>query len=129
MEFYKLLIDHMKGKNTLTVIIGDLNDDPQSNTVSLLTEQPAMTKNAKGGDDSLYSTLYLQHLQSFRDVFYTHEFKNHKGVLDHILVSEEFFEHSKSAKWRHKETVIWNDHIEDNDPYTTDHGIIKSSFK
>lgn len=122
------LIDHMKGKNTPTVVMGDLNDDPQSNTLNLLTDQPTMSKKSRGGNDSLYSTLFLQQLQSFRDVFYTHEFKNHKGVLDHILVSEEFFEHSKSSKWSHKETVIWNDHIEDNNPYTTDHGIIKSSF-
>ena len=123
-----MLIDQMKGKNTPTVVLGDLNDDPHSNTVNLMTDQPTMTKNSTGSTDALYSTLFLQQMQSFRDVFYTHEYKNHKGVLDHILVSEEFFEGSKNSKWSHKETSIWNDHIEDDDPYTSDHGIVKSSF-
>ncbi len=122
------LIDHMKGGGTPTVVIGDLNDDPLSNTVNLLTDQPTMTKRSSGGDKSLYNTLFLQQLKSFRDVYFTHEFKNHKGVLDHILVSEEFFEHSSDALWAHKNTSIWNDHIGDNKTHTTDHGIIKSSF-
>lgn len=123
-----MLIDHLKGANTPTVVIGDLNDDPSSNTLNLLTDQPTMTKHARGGDKSLYSTLFLQQLKSFRDVYFTHEYKNHKGVLDHILVSEEFFEHSSRAVWAHKNTRIWNDHIEDDYAYTTDHGIIKSIF-
>ncbi len=123
-----LLIDHMTGEGTPTVVLGDLNDGPESNTLSLITDQPTLSKRARGADKSLYSTLYLQQLNSFRDVFYTHEYKNHKGVLDHILVSEEFFEYSTDSIWSHKETRIWNDHIEDDHPYTTDHGIIKSSF-
>jgi len=123
-----MLVDQMKGENTPTVVLGDLNDDPNSNTVNLMTDQPTMTKNSKGSTDALYSTLFLQQMQSFRDVFYTHEYKNHKGVLDHILVSEEFFDHSRVSKWNHKETLIWNDHIEDDDPYTSDHGIVKSTF-
>ncbi len=124
-----MLIDHMQGGRTPTVVIGDLNDDPLSNTVNIITDQPKMSKNARGSDKALYSTLFLQQLQSFRDVFYTHEHKNHLGVLDHILVSEEFFEHSTDAVWEHEETRIWNDHIGDDNPHSTDHGIIKSSFK
>ncbi|MCD9460029.1 endonuclease/exonuclease/phosphatase family protein [Marinibactrum halimedae] len=124
-----MLIDHMKGANTPTVVIGDLNDGPLSNTLNIITNQPKMTKNARGGDKALYSTLFLQQLQSFRDVFYTHEHKNHLGVLDHILVSEEFFEHSTDAIWAHEETRIWNDHVGDQNPYSSDHGIIKSTFK
>jgi hypothetical protein len=87
-----------------------------------------MTKYSRGGDKSLYSTLHLQQLRSFRDVFFTHEYKNHKGMLDHILVSEEFFEHSSDAIWSHKNTRIWNNHIEDDYTYTSDHGIVKSLF-
>ena len=123
-----LLIDHMQGQATPTVVLGDFNDDPLSNTLNLITDQPSMTKRSRGGDKSLYSTLHLQQLKSFRDVFFTHEYKNHKGMLDHILVSEEFFEHSSDAIWSHKNTRIWNNHIEDDYAHTSDHGIIKSIF-
>lgn len=124
-----ILDEHMAGASTPTVVIGDLNDDPLSNTLNILTTQPTMTKRSRGGDKSLYNTLFLEQLKSFRDVFYTHEFKNHLGVIDHILVSEEFFEHSSDAVWEHKDTRVWNDHISDDKNFTSDHGIIKSSFK
>ena len=121
------LTNSMKG-NMPTVVIGDLNDDPRSNTLALITEQPSMTPRSTGGDKALYSSLQLQQLKSFRDVFYTHEFNRLKDTLDHVLVSEEFFESSNRAKWRHKDTRIWNDFVEDGRDETSDHGIIKASF-
>ncbi len=124
-----MLLDHMQGPNTPTVVIGDLNDDPLSNTLSLITAQPTISKGSTGGDKYLYNTLHFQQLQSFNNVYYTHVHKNHKGVIDQILVSEEFFENSRDSIWSHNYTQIWNDHIEDKAPSTSDHGIIKSSFK
>lgn len=124
-----MLVDHLQGSSTPTVVLGDLNDDPLSNTLTLITEQPAMTRRSRGRDKSLYSALFLEQLRSFRDVFYTHEHANHKGVLDHILVSEEFFEASDDARWRLEEVVILNDHIDDKQKHTSDHGIIKASFR
>lgn len=123
-----ILSEQLTGKNTPTVVIGDLNDDPYSNVLSIITEQPTMTQQSTGTDKGLYNALFLQQLVSFRDVLYTHEFKNHKGVIDHILVSEEFFEFSHDCMWKHKNTKIWNDHIEDGNDYSTDHGIIRSEF-
>ena len=126
----RMLLDkEMEGEQTPTVVLGDLNDDPLSNTLSLITKQPTMTKRSRGSDKALYNALFLEQLKSFRDVFYTHRHNNHLGVLDHVLVSEEFFEHSTDAIWEHKRTQIWNDHVEDDKGITTDHGIIKASFK
>ncbi len=124
-----MLVDHMTGASTPTVVLGDLNDDPLSNTLTLITEQPTMTRRSRGRDKSLYSALFLEQLRSFRDVFYTHEHANHKGVLDHVLVSEEFFEASDDSKWKLEEVVILNDHIDDKQKHTSDHGIIKASFR
>ena len=124
-----LLVDHMKGRATPTVVLGDINDDPLSNTLNILTDQPSMTKRSRGGDSALYSALFLEQLRSFRDVFYTHEHGNHRGVLDHVLVSEEFFEHSTDSVWELEEVLILNDHIDDKRKYTSDHGIIKASFR
>lgn len=123
-----ILDEHMAGAGTPTVVIGDLNDDPLSNTLNILTTQPTMTKRSRGVDKALYNSLFFEQLKSFRDVFYTHEHNHHLGVLDHVLVSEEFFEHSTDAVWQHKGTKIWNDHIDDGLAYTSDHGIVKASF-
>ena len=122
------LTNAMKGNSNPVVVIGDLNDDPHSNTLSIITEQPIMTTKARGADTALYSTLMLEQLKSFRDVFYSHEYKNAKDTLDHILVSKEFFEFARGSKWRHTETQIWNDFIGDEDGASSDHGIIKASF-
>jgi len=124
-----VLTDHLSGENKSTVVIGDLNDDPDSNTLAIITEQPNMSKNATGGSTCFYSSLQLQQLQSFRDIFYTHDYKNHKGTLDHILVSKAFFENSSDAKWAHVETKVWNDFIDDEHKHSSDHGIIRSEFK
>lgn len=124
-----ILTEHMKGSTIPTVVIGDLNDDPRSNTLALITEQPTLKPTSRGRDTALYSALQLEQLRSFRDVFYTHEYNNMKDTLDHILVSEEFFEPSDDAIWRHTETKIWNDFIEDQRDHTSDHGIIKASFR
>lgn len=123
-----MLVDHMTGRATPTVVLGDINDDPLSNTLSILSDQPTMTRRSRGGDKSLYSALFLKQLRSFRDVYYTHEYGNHRGVLDHVLVSEEFFEHSSDSVWELEEVLVLNDHIDDKRAYTSDHGIIKASF-
>jgi endonuclease/exonuclease/phosphatase family metal-dependent hydrolase len=124
-----MLVDHLSGQGTPTVVLGDLNDDPLSNTLNIITDQPRMTKRSRGGDRSLYSALFLEQMRSFRDVFYTHEHSNHRDVLDHVLVSEEFFEHSTDSVWELEEVLIFNDHIDDKRQYTSDHGIIKASFR
>jgi endonuclease/exonuclease/phosphatase family metal-dependent hydrolase len=123
------LTNVMKNKSVATVLIGDLNDDPRSNTLAILTEQPSMTSSSRGRDTALYSALQLQQLKSFRDVFYTHEFNRLKDTLDHILVSEQFFSSSNDAEWRHESTKVWNDFIEDESSTSSDHGIIKATFE
>ena len=124
-----MLIDHMRHNDQPTVVIGDFNDDPQSNTLSIVTDQPTMTAASRGVDSGLYSALYLQQLQSFRNVYYTYDHQHHRDVLDHILVSKEFFNYAKDSIWGLKEARVWNDHIDDGLDYSTDHGIIKATFK
>ena len=124
-----MLTNHMRGGPTPTVVLGDLNDDPRSNTLGILTESPNMSRAATGGDTALYSALQLQQLRSFRDVYYTHEFRRRRDALDHILVSEEFFEGSDEQVWSLGDTRLWVDHIDDEDTHTSDHGLIKASFR
>ncbi len=124
-----ILTDQMKRDNTPTVVIGDLNDDPRSNTLSILTEEPNMSPGARGGDTSLYSALQLKQLESFRDIYYTHEFRERKDALDHILVSKEFLAGATGRKWKLDGLKIWADFIDEHNKLKSDHGIIKASFR
>ena len=124
-----ILTNTMKKTRTPTVVVGDLNDDPRSNTLAILTQQPSLSPSATGGDDALYSTLQLQQLSSFRDVFYTHEYNRLRDTLDHILVSEEFFSGSHNHYWSLRDVRIWNDFIDDERKTTSDHGLIRARFK
>lgn len=123
------LNEHMRGPDaTPTVVLGDLNDDPRSNTIAILSEEPTMTTASRGTQGGLYSSLLLQQLKSFRDVYYTHEFKSRRDAIDHIFVSREFFEHAQGRKWKLKDLRIWNDHIHAKHRHTSDHGIICAKF-
>ena len=123
-----ILTNAMKGTRMPVVVVGDLNDDPRSNTLSILTQQPSLAPSARGGDNALYSTLQMQQLSSFRDVFYTNEHNRVRDTLDHVLVSEQFFEGSPDHHWSLGDVRIWNDFIDDGRKDTSDHGVIRASF-
>ena len=79
-------------------------------------------------DVGLYTTSILQQMRSLRDVYYTHEFKGIQEVIDHVLVSEQFYDHSDQRIWAFKEMRVWNDYVEDEDKITSDHGVVSAHF-
>lgn len=86
-----------------TVVIGDLNDDSLSVTNELISNQPTyrVVEKSRAGltsDKGLYSVERLQQFRSLRHVYYTHIFKHKRESLDHILVSEEFYDHSSTLR-------------------------------
>jgi len=143
-----LINDFTATNDNPLVVMGDFNDGLMSNTLSIVTSQPpyklyaakrtSMSReNIDLRDRGLYSASMLQQYHSLRDVYYTH---NHHGVvesLDHILVSEQFYDHSPNRKWSFKVMRIWNDHLDEYDPRVpdsrqdrsvTDHGIVRAEF-
>lgn len=116
-----------------TVVLGDLNDGQLSNTLEILTGQPsyrlyADSAAARHSDRGLYTVATLQQLRSLRDVLYTHDFKGVQEVIDHALVSEQFYDHSQKRRWSFRELRVWNDHIEDADSASSDHGVVSARF-
>jgi predicted extracellular nuclease len=129
-----------KGTRTPIAVVGDLNDGHLTTTAAILSGQPPVKlfaaspigkKPTKGGDLGLYSAQMLQEYRSLRDVYYTYDHKNIMESLDHVFVSEEFYEHSPHRIWTFRELRILNDHIHfraDNDRVTSDHGIVVVKF-
>lgn len=123
-----------KGSDAPVVVIGDLNDGQQSNTLNVLTEQPAYLDplSMGGGDNALYTAQTLQEYRSTRDVYYTHVFKKQRESLDHILFSEQFYDNSRDRLWAFDEMIVENDHLNRDDHKlsgTSDHGVIRAGFR
>ena len=129
-----LLTEEMKKTDTPVIVLGDLNDGQHSNTLNILTEQPGfLFGDSKGGaDNGLYTTGTLQEYRSLRDVYYTHIHNKKHESLDHILVSEQFYDNSKKRLWEFKDMSVYNDHLNDDDykeAGKSDHGIVKATFE
>jgi len=128
-----LLTKAMKGTVTPVVVLGDLNDGQHSNTINILTEQPRyLVGDSRGGADTgLYTAQTLQEYRDTRDVYYTHVHEDLRESLDHVLVSEQFYDNSRRRLWLFDGLIINNDHLNDEDHRETgtgDHGVVRVDF-
>ena len=129
-----LLTEVMKGTETPVLVLGDLNDGQHSNTINILTEQPnyLVGESQGGADIGLYTAQTLQEYRDTRDVYYTHVHQDLRESLDHVLVSEQFYDHSRRRRWLFDGLTINNDHLNDEDHRATgtgDHGVVKVGFR
>ena len=130
-----LLIDRYKDNDAPVVVLGDLNDGLQSNTLEIIAGEPNYLRapwSNYGSDTDLYSVSAIQSLRSLRDVHYTYEHQNTRGTIDHILVSRELYDHSKNREWGFREMVVVNDHLDEEDHKATgssDHGVVMAQFE
>lgn len=128
-----LLTAQLKGTVTPVIVLGDLNDGQHSNTLNILTEQPRylVGDSRGGGDNALYTAQTLQEYRDTRDVYYTHVYQDLRESLDHVLVSEQFYDHSRRRRSLFDGLVIFNDHLNTEDHRsdgTADHGIVLVRF-
>lgn len=130
----------LEGTHDPVVVAGDLNDGHLSTTAQLISAQPPVklfrastigNAPTKGQDVGLYSAQMLQEFRSVRDVYYTYEHASLLESLDHVFVSEEFYEHSPNARWTFRELIVLNDHVHtrrSNDKVVSDHGVVLVRF-
>jgi len=119
-----------------TVVIGDLNDDTLAVSTELITNQPTYKVIQKGragetSDKGLYTVEQLQAYRSLRHVYYTHVYRNKRESLDHVLVSEEFYDHSRKRNWSFREMEVFNDHLNREElehEGASDHGLVRAYF-
>lgn len=129
-----LITEATKDTSTPVVVLGDLNDGQESNTLDIITEQPRFLQplSSGGRDTALYSAQSLQQLRSLRDVYYTHIHQDVHGSLDHILVSEELYDNSRNRVWKFDRLDVFNDHLNDEQQResegSSDHAIVRAQF-
>lgn len=129
-----MLTEAMKGTDTSVVVLGDLNDGQHSNTLNIVTGQPRylVGDSLGGGDTALYTGQTLQEYRDTRDVYYTYVHEDLRESLDHILVSEQFYDHGRRRRWLFDGLRIANDHLDDEDHAltgTSDHGAVAMRFR
>lgn len=129
-----LLTEQMKDNETPVVVLGDINDGQHSNTANILTGQPRylVGESVGGGDTALYTAQTLREYRDTRDVYYTHIHQDIRESLDHILVSEQFYDNSRRRVWIFDDLSINNDHLNFDDHKadgSTDHGIVRAAFR
>jgi predicted extracellular nuclease len=129
-----MLTEEMKGTATPVVVLGDLNDGQHSNTLNIVTDQPRyLVGDSTGGSDvALYTAQTLQEYRDTRDVYYTHVHEDLRESLDHVLVSEQFYDHGRRRLWLFDGLSITNDHLDDADHKaagTSDHGVVAVRFR
>lgn len=123
----------MKGGDTPVAVLGDLNDGTLSNTVAILGDQPsyrvyADSWAARRNDDGLYTAAVMQALRTLGPNPHTYVHKNIEEIIDHVLVSEQFYEHSRRRHWAFREMRVLNDHLDEADPAHGDHGAVRVAF-
>jgi endonuclease/exonuclease/phosphatase family metal-dependent hydrolase len=129
-----VLTEVMKGNDEPVIVLGDINDGQHSNTANILTDQPRylVGDSVGGGDTAFYTVQTLQEYRDTRDVYYTHIHQDIRESLDHILVSQEFYDNSRKRIWMFDGMLVNNDHLNFEDHKglgTTDHGIVRATFK
>ena len=134
MALRMILTEEMKGTARPVVVLGDCNDGQHSNTLNIMTGQPRFLTalSEGGGDNDLYTAQTLQQYRSQTDVYYTHIYNDTRESLDHILVSQEFYDNSRGRIWAFDGLEIGNDHLNQDDHKdsgTGDHGIVRATFK
>ena len=130
----RIIVDAvMRGGDRPAVVLGDVNDGTFSDVLAVLSGQPsfrvmaASTAGARS-DAGLYTGVQLQQLRSLGDVYYTHEYRNVREVIDHVLVSEQFYDWSEKRLWAFKEMRFYNDHVPAEDRRRSDHGQVVARF-
>ena len=130
----RIILDRLTtGNDRPVAVVGDLNDGQFSNALGLLSGRAgfrlfAAHRAGRRADAGMYNALALQQLRSLGDVYYTHEFRNVREAIDHVLVSEQFYEFSGARLWAFRDMRFLNDHLDPATPEATDHGLVRAAF-
>lgn len=113
----RIVSDIEKNRQPL-IVLGDLNDTVESTSTQIIAGQaphfrwPAKIKHMYW-DVLLYSTNTIQTRQDLKDFSYTHIHHGQRDLLDHILVSQEFYHRNSRRIGKVTYQHIFNDHLFD----------------
>jgi endonuclease/exonuclease/phosphatase family metal-dependent hydrolase len=127
----RLVIELTHHRREPLVLLGDLNDGPQSVTSQLVASLSPAAYDPAARDSALYHAWDIATDPALRrDLAYSHVHQGWPELLDQIWVSEEFVAGSKHAIGDVKRVEVFNDHLhEGRDRSRSDHGFVRALLR
>lgn len=121
----------LRNTHTPLLVVGDLNDRPESVTSQLIAATSEVAFDRSARDTALWHAPDVQTgLALRRDVGYSHIHQGSPEVLDQIWVSEEFVAGSRFALGDVRRVDYFNDHLnEGRDRVRSDHGFVRALLR
>jgi len=126
-----LILADLRQSRKPTIVLGDLNDTPDAASTQIVrgpSPHREMTYEEKRAlwDVVLYSTFRIAHERGPQ--IHTHIHEGERDILDHILVSEEFYVRNRNRVGEVVRHEVINDHLRDDErdpklPGSSDHGV------
>jgi endonuclease/exonuclease/phosphatase family metal-dependent hydrolase len=138
-----LLLEEIVGNAQPAIVLGDLNDGARAVSTDIVMGDSPSRFWPRGAelrqaywDRLLYSAFEINARQIGRDVSYSHIFNGHYETLDHILVSQEFYDRNPKRIAEVSNLRIFNDHLFDSqlsndrpDRVASDHGQLVAEIR
>lgn len=121
----------LRGTRTPLIVVGDLNDRPESVTSQIIAATSEIAYDRGARDVALWHAPDVQTGQALRnDVGYSHIHQGNPEILDQIWVSEEFVSGSRFAIGDVRRVDYFNDHLnEGRDRSRSDHGFVRALLR
>ena len=125
------VVDLLRHTRTPLLLVGDLNDRPDSVTAQMIAATSEIAFDRGARDTALWHAADVQTGQALRrDVGYSHIHQGSPEVLDQIWVSEEFVAGSRFAMGDVRRVDYFNDHLsEGRDRSRSDHGFVRALLR
>jgi predicted extracellular nuclease len=137
-----LVLDEIVGNPRPTIVLGDLNDATRAVTTdAVMGDEPSRfwprpEQKPAYWDRVLYSAHEINARLAGRDVSYTHIFNGRYENLDHILVSQEFYDRNSQRIGEVANVRYFNDHLfdsrlsnDDRDRIVSDHAQLVAELR
>lgn len=121
----------LKGTRVPLLLVGDLNDVPESVTSQIIAATSEVAFDRSARDVALWHARDVQTGQALsHDVGYSHIHQGNPEVLDQIWVSEELVAGSRYAIGDVRRVDYFNDHLnEGHDRRRSDHGFVRALLR
>lgn len=113
------------------ILMGDMNDGPQSVTSQMIAATDAVAYDRQARDVALFHAYEVQTERALkRDLVYSHVHQGMPDILDQIWVSEEFVGGGRFAIGDVRRVEYFNDHLnEGRDRSRSDHGFVRALLR
>lgn len=125
----QLILKDLVNSRTPVIVMGDFNDHAKAMTTELITGR-MYARRFDRRDFTLWHAAALQRPNSLKHgIGYTNIHLGEPGSIDHILLSEEFLKEGRHAIADVIGVDWFNDHLNDRQPFYSDHGAIRASLR